>query len=140
MQKRTPRHVNYFVFRGFPYPLWWPLFAAVLLQTIKVTKTITSLFSLQLAQQSLQRRRRNVGIDLPYYLRTRTDRDPSSLKRKRCFPISHEITHESQSHYLETFPSSNGTLGISQTEKTSRPIVPLNDSKTQPLVFTQDSR
>ena len=132
MQKRTPRQANYFVFRGFSYPLWWHLFAAVLPQTTKVTKTITSLSSLQSAQQALQRRRRNVGIDLPYYLRTRTNRDHPSLKRKRCFPISHGITHVSQSHYLETFPSSNGTLGISQTEKTSRPIVPLNDSKTQP--------
>ena len=126
MQKRTPREANYFVFRGFYYPLWWHLFAAVLLQTIKVTKTITSLSSLQSAQQALQRRKRNVGIDLPYYLyylRTRTDRDHSSLKRKRCLPISHGITHVSRFHYLETYPSSNGTLGISQPDDGAYSII-----------------
>jgi len=114
-----------------PYPLWRNIFTASFLQTDTITPPFIPKAKLYSTQQSLQCRRGNVSIDLPHYIRARTDRSYPSLKTKLCLPIPHRITHLSQSNNPETLPSSNGPLGSSQIKKTSRPIAFIHDPETQ---------
>src|SRR4030043_231653 len=69
-----------------PYPLWRNIFTASFLQTDTITPPFIPKAKIYSTKQSLQCRRGNVGIDLPHYLRARTDRSHPSLKTKWCLP------------------------------------------------------
>jgi len=113
------------------YPFWRSISPAPFLQTDTIATPFVSKANLYPTQQSLQCSRGNVSIDLPHYIRDRTDRNVPSLKTKWCLSIPHRITHLSQSNDPATFSSSDGAIGSSQVEKTARPITLTNDPKTK---------
>ena len=114
-----------------PYPLWRNIFTASFLQTDTITPPFISKANLYSTQQSLRCPGGNVSIDLPHYIRDRTDRSYPSLKTKWCLSIPHRITHLSQSNDPETLPSSHGPRGSSQIKKTSRRITFIHDPETR---------
>ena len=113
----------YFVYREFSYPFWWHLFTAILLQAIKVTKTITSLSSIQSTQQSIHHRRGNLSISLPHLFRFRKNRNVPPFKTQWCLSIPYRVTHLSQSHNPETFPPADGSNSSPQIEELPRQTV-----------------
>jgi len=121
----------YFVYREFSHPFWWHLFTAILLQAIKVTKTIASLSSIQSTQQSIHHRRGDIGISLPHLIRLGKDRDVPPFKTQWCLSIPHGVTHLSQSHDPETFPPSDGSFSTPQIEELPRQTSIVNDPKTR---------
>ena len=114
-----------------PYPLWRNIFAASFLQTDTITPSFIPKAKIYSTQQSLQCRRGNVSVDLPHYLRARTDRSHPSLKTQWRLPIPHGITHLSQSHHFKALPSPNGSFSPSQVEETARQTSFVDDPKTQ---------
>ena len=126
----SPAHY-YLVYREFSYPFWWHLFTAILLQAIKVTKTITSLSSIQSTQQSVHHRRGDIGISLPHLIRPGKDRDVPPFKTQWCLSIPYGVTHLSQSHNPETFPPSDGSFSTPQIEELPRQTSIVNDPKTR---------
>jgi hypothetical protein len=121
----------YFVYGEFSYPFWWHLFTAILLQAIKVTKTIASLSSIQSTQQSIHHRRGDIGVSLPHLIRPGKDRNVPSFKTQWCLSIPHGVTHLSQSHDPETFPPSDGSFSNPQIEELPGQTSIVNDPKTQ---------
>src|SRR4030042_5618440 len=117
--------------RKKPYPLWRNIFTASFLQTDTITPPFISKANIYSTQQSLQCLGGNVSIDLPHYLRDRTDRSYPSLKTKWCLSIPHRITQLSQSNDPETLPSSHGPRGSSQIQQTSRRIAFIHDHETR---------
>jgi len=82
-------------------------------------------------QQSLCSCRGDADVDLSYFSWIRADRNVTPPKTKWRLSISHRVTYLSQSYYLETFPSSNGSLSSSETEETPRPPPFVHDAKAK---------
>jgi len=112
-------------------PFCWVIFITKVLPKNQFPFPTLSIFAFQSTQQSIYRHRRNAGINLPYLFRPRKDRNNTSLKTEWSLSIPYRITYLSQSNYLETFSSSNGTLGLIQIQKASRPFSVSHGSQTQ---------
>ena len=113
-----------------PDPFWRIISSTEVFPKNQSPVTSISISAFPPAQQSLHSRRRNVSLDLSHCPGIRTDRNISPLKIQWCLPISHGITHLSQSNYFKTIPSSDGPTRSSKIEETSRPITLIHDLKT----------
>ena len=82
------------------------------------------------AQQSLYHCRGVISFNLSHCPGVRRDRNNPPIKTQRCFPVSYGVTHLSQSHYLETFPPSDGSLRTSQIKEAPRSVSFIHDPKT----------
>src|SRR4030042_7158841 len=75
----SPRY--YFIYWRYSHPFWRYLSTTVLLQTIKITQTITSPSSIPSTKQPIHNCRRDVGAHLSNLFGARANRNKPSLKR-----------------------------------------------------------
>ncbi len=113
------------------YPLWGSISYPSFLQADRITSSVVSKTNTYSTQQPLHYCRGNLGINLSNHFRPGTNRDYPSPETQWSLPIPHRTTSLSQSHYLETLSSPNGTLSLIQAKESARPLSAIHDSQAQ---------